>query len=393
MPVFPTDKSIPSVQPDIVPKSARQRAKKTTPNLAANAPVAPMPLLRAGVVENPAQTAHNRACSPPSAYPTSPILSNEEVLADTLPLALVCSDLHLSPGPPAARIEESDWPRAMKSQMLWLFEQAKKYNVPLVIAGDIFDKAIADSRFISSVIALFQQCDMPIYAVPGNHDLPYHSYTNRHESAYGILEIVSVIQNIDQTITYKIADKTVTLHGYYWNRPFSDPPPFDADYLNIAVIHKYVYDTNTGHVGADLSSRCDNQLSAMPCSYDFLVYGDNHTPFHKVSPNTTLINCGSFFRRSQSDKNLKPAAYLLKSDRSFETIYVPLEGQTFLQHNDSSPVSAHVPDFSELSEFFAEPSGMDNLTVQDSFKQFVAVSNPALPVKACLSRITGLAVG
>ncbi len=70
-----------------------------------------------------------------------------------------------------------------------------------------------------------------------------------------------------------------------------------------------------------------------------------------------------------------------------------LEGQSFLQQNDASRASANLPDYSELSEFFEEQSGMDNLTLQDSFVKFVATTNPVEAVKECLSRITGLAVG
>jgi DNA repair exonuclease SbcCD nuclease subunit len=279
--------------------------------------------------------------------------------------------------------------------MCWLFAQAKAHNVPLVIAGDIFDKAIGDSRFISFIIALFRQCEVPIYAVPGNHDLPYHSYTNMPESAYGILAVTDVIRNIDQTITYRIGIRDITLHGYYWARSFDNPPPFNPDHFNIAVIHKYVYDLNSGYFGVNLAGRYDNQLSTIRHNYDFLIYGDNHTPFHKTaSTGSVLINCGSFFRRSQNDKYLKPAAYLLKADRSFTSLHVPLDGQSFLQKDDSSIVSTNLPDYSELSEFFEEQeSGIDNLTIQDSFSRFVAVSNTSASVKTCLSRITGLSLG
>lgn len=422
MSIFPPDNQIPGVPLDTPPKPARKRAKKTIPKIAVDSPVVPSPILHPGSVENSAQNGQNTSLSPIFPIPVPSqigqgVTGDTPPLVDTLlqqaeqaifsssgipqyamlgphPIALVCSDVHLSPGPPAARIEESDWLKATEAQMLWLFAQAKTFNVPLVIAGDIFDKAIADSRFISWVIALFRQCEVPIYAVPGNHDLPYHSYANMHESAYGLLETTGAIKNIDQNITYRLGDRDITLHGYYWNRPFSDPPPFDPNHINIAVIHKYVYDSNSGYFGADLSGRYDNQLTAVQCNYDFLIYGDNHTPFSKQTPTrSVLINCGSFFRRSQNDKHLTPAAYLLKADRSFDTLYVPLDGQAFLQKDDTPIVSAKLPDYSELSEFFEEQeSGIDNLTIRDSFTKFIIAMQPSATVKEILSRITEISL-
>ena len=424
--VFPSTITASVVQPD----KPKKRTKKVTSKLAVISPVLPSPELHLESEKNSVQNGKNTLLSPlsysprtPEVYFTagrgssleSPSIATGEVSADTLiaageapadtlitagevsadtPIAIVCSDIHLSPGAPAARIEEPDWQKAMESQMLWLFNQAKFYNVPLVIAGDIFDRAIADSRFISVIIGLFRQCEVPIYAVPGNHDLPYHSYSNMSESAYGILMVTDSIKNIDQIVTYRIGNRDITLHGYYWARSFDNPPPFNPDHFNIAVIHKYVYDSTTGYFGADISGRYDNQLSTVRHNYDFLIYGDNHTPFHKTTPSgQILINCGSFFRRSQNDKHLKPAAYLLKLDRSFTPLHVPLEGQTFLQKDDTFDNIGSLPDYSELSDFFEnQASGIDNLTIRDSFRRFVAITKPLSPVKAVLSRISGMSL-
>ena len=323
----------------------------------------------------------------------SPEPQNARVSPDTLafPIALVCADIHLSPSPPAARIEEPDWLKAVETQMLWLFDTARKYEVPIVIAGDLFDKAIGDSRFISFVIELFSKCTVPVYAVAGNHDLPYHSYANVNESAYGILMATRSIRDIDSTAWYvHSSGRTVTLHGFYWNR--EDTPPFDPTHINVAVIHKFIYDATTSYVGAAPEAMYENQVRNIPHVYDFLIYGDNHTPFTKTTPaGSTLINCGAFFRRSQNDRNLKPAAYLLKADRSFETLYVPLEGQTFLQKSEDVIVQSAMPDYSELSEFFTETGNLvDNLTIRDAFGKFVATNAPSVKVKEHLSRITGM---
>jgi len=318
---------------------------------------------------------------------------NVGVSIDTpaFPIALVCADIHLSPSPPAARIEEPDWLKAMETQMLWLFDTARKHEVPIVIAGDLFDKAIGDSRFISFVIELFSNCTVPVYVVAGNHDLPYHSYANVNESAYGILMATRSIRDIESTACYvHSSGRTITLHGFYWNR--EDIPPFAPTHINVAVIHKFIYDAATSYVGADPEAMCENQVRNIPHVYDFLIYGDNHTPFTKTTPaGSTLINCGSFFRRSQNDRNLKPAAYLLKADRSFETLYVPLEGQTFLQKGEEVIVQSAMPDYSELSEFFTETGNLvDNLTIRDAFGKFVASNAPSGKVKEHLSRITGM---
>lgn len=328
--------------------------------------------------------------SAPMAPPTV-VGQQAGVSADT-PIALVCSDIHLSPAPPAARIEEPDWLKAMETQMHWLFQQAKTYAVPIVIAGDVFHKAVEDSRFISFVIRVFSQSEMPIYAVAGNHDLPYHSYDNMGESAYGILLAAGVLKNLESTMTLYEAgsSRMVMLHGYQWGRPLSDPPPFDPSYINVAVFHKFIYESASGFKGADPDGMYENLVRDIRYPYDFLIFGDNHTPFTTItSQGGVLINCGSFFRRSQNDRLLKPAAYLLKANHTFETLYVPLDGQTFLQETNDPVVNQ--ADYSELAAFFTEGDDLvDNLTVRDSFVRFVAAAQSNANVKQHLSKITGM---
>jgi len=324
------------------------------------------------------------------------------VSADTpTPFAIVCSDIHLSSAPPAARIDEPDWLKAMETQMLWLFQQAGAYNVPIVIAGDVFDKAICDSRFIAYVNKIFKQCKVPIYTVAGNHDLPYHSYDNLDESAYGILLGMGSIINVDPTVSWMVNSPVssstrcmVTFHDFHWGRAVTDLPAPDPNHINVAVFHKFIYDATTSYFGADPDGLYETQVKNMPHNYryDFLIFGDNHTPFSKTTPaGATLINCGSFFRRSQNDRDLKPAAYLLKTDGTFETLFVPLDGQAFLQNIDDALVQPSTQDYSELAAFFTDvENGIDNLTVRDSLRKFIIATQPTDNVKDHLSRITGL---
>ena len=109
--------------------------------------------------------------------------------------AVCCADLHFSHDPPRARAESdtASWYRVQKTYINQLKYIAN--GKPILVAGDIFNRWNANPELINFLIE-----ELPIlHAIPGNHDLPNHSFDEIERSAYWTL--VKAGKIIDCTTT------------------------------------------------------------------------------------------------------------------------------------------------------------------------------------------------
>src|SRR5438034_54953 len=67
-------------------------------------------------------------------------------------VAIACSDIHLSLNPPLVRTSEPDWLAAQARQLEELASLSKIHSCPIIIAGDLFDKACPSVEFINWTI-------------------------------------------------------------------------------------------------------------------------------------------------------------------------------------------------------------------------------------------------
>lgn len=219
------------------------------------------------------------------------------------PLFLACADIHICENAPSFRSEEPDWFAAQARQLDWLKETAEEYDVPVVIAGDVFDKAQGSSRLVN-----FAADHLPhAYACPGNHDLPYHSLDRLDISAYGSLLRMQILDGVRGCKWYCNGDTEVAFHLF----PFGEElrPCVSQGDVNVAVVHHFIWDE--GSPLATIMPDCgvDTLLEQMP-GYDYYIFGDNHEPFHRGK----VINCGSFYRRKKGDETYFPTVPLVFAD-------------------------------------------------------------------------------
>ncbi len=118
-------------------------------------------------------------------------------------IAILTSDWHLSHKPPIARVEEPDWYAAMERTVTQVVELQNKYDCPLVIAGDLFDKWNPPPQLINFALDELGSLTMRAVAVPGQHDLPFHSYDHVESSAYWALELGKRIVNVPHEADYQ----------------------------------------------------------------------------------------------------------------------------------------------------------------------------------------------
>jgi DNA repair exonuclease SbcCD nuclease subunit len=286
------------------------------------------------------------------------------------PLVKFISDLHFSHKPPLCRAE-TNW-YEVQEKYWWQVVNLVEKDLPIVIAGDIFDKAIPPLELVRFVINLFQSTNAKIYTIAGNHDLPQHNLGEMHRSAYGILRECQAIEDIGPGESRSIIDisrnnPTVNLCGFPCG---CELKPLDKwlDGLKVAVVHDYIWNENlpeTGYVGAPESKTVLNKsLRDMFPAYDVLVFGDNHTPFH-TNP---IYNCGTLIRRKRDEIKHQPGIGVLYTDKFIKRYRLDTSQDKFT-------------DAREVIEV------MDNIGVNSFVEELLALGDIALDFSATIRRL------
>lgn len=180
---------------------------------------------------------------------------------------LVTADLHLRNDQPICRVDE-DWLGFTQKALFSILDIANKNNVDQIhIVGDIFHRAKSPNRIVNIFLKFVLASKIPIYIMPGQHDLPMHNYDLVEESSYGIVESLAK-QNfmnchlLDNVVPF--GDEEVTRH---------------SDEYPILHMHQFVVKTTK-----DIPPN-SNAIDALTIhnkypSFDFIVIGDNHHGFH-----------------------------------------------------------------------------------------------------------------
>lgn len=241
------------------------------------------------------------------------------------PLAILCSDLHLSLRPPVCR-DDKDWMAtqarylAQVSDLSWELAKRSPWflgkHFPVIIAGDIFDRWNPPPELLTFA---FRHLPKNIWAVPGQHDLPNHREEEVDRSGYGVLIESGRINGLGHLLE---AGNRYSLSGFGWGRevkPLEDSfrkyDPQEGKCIHVAVVHKYIFDTGSN---AFIGAKEEDHISAFRerlAGYDVAVFGDNHKGFStRLKSGTWIFNCGGFIRRKIDEVDYKPQIGILYND-------------------------------------------------------------------------------
>jgi hypothetical protein len=242
---------------------------------------------------------------------------------DVRPLAVLCSDLHLSERAPACRAEKGQaWLDVQARGLSELDKLAKELDAVVVCAGDVFDRWNPGPELINFALEHLPQ----MYAVPGQHDLPYHNYSNKKKSAYWTL--VKAQKVFDLRPGEVTRDRNLCLVGFPWGVQLTNPPPVPEaykDWVRLAVVHRYCWVSGHKFPGADESNHANEHRKRLN-GFDAAVVGDNHQHFLSYGATgdfPTILNCGTFFRRKRDEINYTPKVGVLYSDGTVRTRELP----------------------------------------------------------------------
>ncbi len=237
-------------------------------------------------------------------------------------IGIVCADLHLSSCAPVARAGEKDWFEAMRRPLKELAQLSKQHGDPPVIcAGDIFDLWRSSPELINFALEHLPS----LQAIPGQHDLPYHSLEELHKSAFWTLCRAGKINPVwNCPDGYQVGP--LLLCGFAFGQEIKPPPDQRGrGLMTVALVHRYMWIGDCCYSGAPQ----DSHLAAFRKSlsgYDVVVVGDNHKSWEDVvgKRNTVVFNCGGFMRRKSDEIDHRPRVGLLMSSGMITSHYLDI---------------------------------------------------------------------
>lgn len=260
-------------------------------------------------------------------------------------VAVVCSDLHLSHRPPSARTD--NWYDAMDNYLGQLCDLCKE--LPCIIVGDLFDRWNSPAELINFVL---RRLPKNTYAIPGQHDLPFHSYKDIKKSSYWTLVEAGTIHNIEPGDPVELGptlQHPMRFHGF----PFGFPvKPLERPHdllIEIAVVHSYIWAPDAKYEGAP-ADRYYQSYEKNLKGYDVAFFGDNHIPFQKGK----VFNCGGFMRRNIDQKTYAPSACLLDKDLVVHRHLLDTSVDRFIDVTENAPAAKnHSAFIEEMSKVVA----------------------------------------
>lgn len=217
--------------------------------------------------------------------------------------AILCTDFHLQEGQPVCRLD--NFPKAIWRKLDYISELQKKYDCPVLHAGDLFDHWKPSPNLLRETILHLPKQFCTIY---GQHDMPQHNLKLVDKCGVNVLE----------------ADGTLTvLPGAHWGQH-----PKESSIIiqnrNILVWHKMNYRGAKPYPGCkDLSARA---LLKKYSQYDLIVTGDNHKTFIERDEDRILVNPGSLMRMDADQEEHRPCIILwYPKDNSIAMHYLPVE--------------------------------------------------------------------
>ena len=229
----------------------------------------------------------------------------------TTPLAVLCSDLHLRETVPRSRAEP-DWYEVMERQLNCLWSYALELEVPIICAGDVFDKWNPSAELVNFAISKLPK----MYAIPGQHDLRCHQYEERTRGAYGALCKAGKIVDLPANEWYRIPGYSEFDRPdlYVWAMPWGQyeiPSDRENRDVTLGVLHQYRWsNANNKHPMAEDSSKLESLFPGL----DALLIGDNHIPWELPG----ILNHGGFIAQNSDQKNHRPHYGVLYADGHIE---------------------------------------------------------------------------
>lgn len=217
------------------------------------------------------------------------------------------------------------WLTCQTTYLKTLARLRQAHRVPIIIAGDLFDKWNASPEAINAFLDGFSQNqNTGVYAVKGNHDVPYGNVELTSKSAYDVLHKTNAIVNLS-TKPHSLGGELLVAGFGHGATGFNSVSSGDRRKykVRLAVIHRYTHDEEHCYPGAkpeDHVRVLEEKLIAE--GYNCAVVGDNHKGF-LYEGKIPILNSGTLLRRRSDEISYQPCFGVLYENASIER--VPLD--------------------------------------------------------------------
>lgn len=248
---------------------------------------------------------------------------------------VMTADWHIRATPPSCVSDTQEtWMMKQFCALQQIFVVCKEKKCDLFLDGDVFN-SISDTtcRCITLVQDLALQLldeNLKLYILAGNHDLPYHTSTNIHKSAIGVLFSSKNIYNMSSLNDDKIYASS-----------------FDGENKDAEIVFRHVLCVPTAKdLFPGSNAFTANTLLESYKLAKWIFTGDYHHAFHYENNGKHVVNPGCLLRQASDMIDYKPLVY-----------YVDTENNVVEEH------------FLNIPQFFVEAKSKDNS--QETIDAFV----------------------
>lgn len=277
-------------------------------------------------------------------------------------IGIFCSDLHLTSTPPLFRSEEDNW---LEIQAYYLRQIRNVLDTndkpPLFIAGDIFDKYNPNPELINFTLRELPEC----FAIPGQHDLPFHSYNDINKSGFQTLIESGKITNVSNEI---LDFGEFVVYGFPYGQKI-DNENISKNKFNISLAHQYIWQNEASHAKANIMSNIINFGDQLK-GFNLAVFGDNHIAFDNYVGTCRVCNCGGFIIRKSDEIDYKPSVNLLNENFELERFYLDCSKDKYIKINSKEANSDNI----QMLELLNELKELDNVSF-DYVEQLEIIMN------------------
>lgn len=254
---------------------------------------------------------------------------------------IACADVHLRDDVPIARTDKEYYYQRQLEAFEHILRIAKNEKVPILCAGDLFDKPRVSNELLIDVIDLLmkytKEPGVVFIMVPGQHDLLYHNIDNIKRSSIGVLERLGLITLItnpshEQTITSPANNGRpfgIAIKGFPFGSKMETPDwtpqsqKIEGPLRTIAIMHHLVSDDTIliDEAGASSTRSILKKFS----NTHIIISGDNHQHFITRGSDgvQVLINPGSTMRMTAKQDEYAPVVVRYRVDGEIDLIPTP----------------------------------------------------------------------
>lgn len=288
-------------------------------------------------------------------------------------IAICCADIHLSLKPPVWRSNEPDWLEAQARPLKEVENIRKKYDCPVLCAGDVFDIWDSKAELINWTM---KNLPLDVWSVVGQHDLPYHSYLNIEKSAFWTL-VEANKMGYDGVFTQpRLMNGIMCLYGFGFDKSIKPLGTFKkSKLLDVCIAHQYKWLSGYSYPDAPR----EDKLGMKTCrftngkwnGYDVVIFGDNHIGFQTKLGKTTIFNCGALIRRDSDQKDYRPQVGLLLKNGEIIPHYLDISQDKHIDTKKAKVVESMLKKVN-VKKFFSSLNNLNNQDGQIAFEEHLS---------------------